>query len=77
MLSPAMVRLHVLYEIFLADEIAALVALAEEANDWRHRFWFSSETPERCAEMWVLFQASPFFFEARDWCTLLCEEIFP
>ena len=51
MRSPAMARFHVLNQLFLADEIAALVAVAQEANDWRHRIWFPSEIPERCAKV--------------------------
>ena len=77
MLSPAMVLLHMLYEVFLADEIASLVALVEKADDWRHRIWFPSEIPERCTGLWVLDKAIPFFREARDWCAFLCEEVFP
>ena len=77
MLSAAMVRLDVLYELFLADEIAALIALTEETNDWCDTFWFAIETPEGCEELRILFKASPFFREARDWGTFLSEKIGP
>ena len=77
MLSPAMVRLDVLHEIFLADEIAALIALTEEANDWCDTFWFAIETPEGFEELRILFKASPFFRETRDWGTFLSEKICP
>ena len=77
MLSTAMVRLDVLDEIFLADEIAALIALTEEANDWCDTFWFAIETPEGFEELRILFKASPFFRKARDWGTFLCEKIGP
>ena len=74
MLSPTMVRLDMLDEIFFADEIAALIALAEEANDWCDTFCFAIETPEGFEELRILFKASPFFREARDWGTFLCEK---
>ena len=77
MLSAAMVRLDVFHEIFLADEIAALIALTEEANDWCNTFWFAFETPEGFEELRILFKASPFFREARDWGTFLGEKIGP